>query len=520
MALYVNTNVSAIDAANNLSTTERALERSTQQLSSGLRINSAADDAAGLTISESLQGQINGADQANRNTQDGVSLVQTAAGALTQVQQMLQRIRELAVQYANGTLDGTDQTAILTEVNQLLSEIEKIGASTQFNGVTVLTTSATITFQVGANDGETISIATLSLGAIANVASAFSANSGGGSGGGGSGSYTQSEIQNAYEQAFASISATNDGAPPANVSYNGNVPSDQTYGAESNVGYNSTVGSNDSFGSGSTIGYDSTVGNNDSFGPSSSIEYGTHVGTDAVVGSGSNVDYNTQFGAGAVFGDNVNFGYGITFGADTVFGANDTFAYNDTFGNNSAFGPGDTFSYGESFGSGHASTPAGDPTDIENASGTGSWALFLQSAGNVSSMSSAQLDTAITTFLGSVSEPGADVTQFLSSFHTALASSSSGGGTVSISAIDAAINAVSGAASTFGAVQNRLQHTMANLSTTSENLTAANSRITDVDMASVMTTFTSQQVLQQAGTAMLSQAQKLPDAVLVLLQGV
>ncbi len=501
MALYVNTNVSAIDAANSLSTTERALERSTQQLSSGLRINSAADDAAGLTISENLTGQVNGLDQANRNAQDGVSLVQTAAGALTQVQQMLQRIRELAVQYGNGTLDSTDQTAILTEVNQLLSAIEKIGATTEFNGLSVLTTSAAITFQVGANDGETISIATLSLGAIANVASAFSADSGAGSGGG-SGSYTQSQIQSAYEQAFASEFGPNDAASPANVSYNGNVPSDQSYGAESSVGYDSTVGSNDSFGS------------------NSSIQYGTHVGTDAVVGSGSNIDYNTQFGAGAVFGDNVNFGYGITFGADTVFGANDTFAYNDTFGNNSAFGPGDTFSYGESFGSGNASTPSGDPTDIVNASGTGSWALFLQSAGNVSSMSSSQLDTAITNFLGSVSEPGGNVSQFLSSFHTALASSSSGGGTVSISAIDAAINAVSGAASTFGAVQNRLQHTMADLSTTSENLTAANSRITELDMAAAMTTFTSQQVLQQAGTAMLSQAQKLPDAVLTLLQGV
>ena len=263
---YVNTNISAIDAANNLNTTETALELSTQQLSSGLRINSAADDAAGLTISENLQGQINGVDQANRNAQDGVSLVQTAAGALTQVQQMLQRIRELAVQYGNGTLNSTDQTAIQTEVNQLLSEIKQIGSTAQFNGINVLNSAATITFQVGANDGEMITVATISLGA--------------------------------------------------------------------------------------SIG---------------------------------------------------------------------------------------TFSLG----------------------------------------------TATT-----------------------------------LSSIDAAINAVSGVDSTFGAVQNRLQYTMANLSTYEENLTSANSRIMDVDMATAMTNFTSQQVLQQAGTAMLSQAQKLPDAVLSLLQGV
>jgi flagellin len=265
MALYVNTNISAIEAANNLNTTETALESSTEQLSSGLRINSAADDAAGLTISENLTGQINGVDQANRNAQDGVSLVQTASGALTQVQQMLQRIRELAVQYGNGTLNSTDQTAIQTEVNQLLSEIEQIGQTAQFNGIDVLNSASTITFQVGANDGETITVSTVSL--------------------------------------------------------------------------------------------------------------GSSIGT-------------------------------ISLGTSTT-----------------------------------------------------------------------------------------------------------------LSTIDAAINSVSGVDSTFGAVQDRLQYTMANLSTYEQNLTSANSTIMDVDMASAMTNFTSEQVLQQAGTAMLSQAQKLPDAVLSLLQG-
>ena len=265
MALYVNTNISAIDAANNLNTTENSLEQVTEQLSSGLRINSAADDAAGLTISESLQSQINGVDQANRNAQDGISLVQTAAGALTQVQQMLQRIRELAVQYGDGTMNSTDQTAIQTEVNQLLSEINQIGSTSQFNGISLLASSTQITFQIGANDGETISITTADL--------------------------------------------------------------------------------------------------------------STAVGT-------------------------------ISLGTSTT-----------------------------------------------------------------------------------------------------------------LSTIDAAINSVSGLASTFGAVQDRLQYTMANLSTYEENLTSANSQIMDVDMASAMTQFTSDQVLQQAGTAMLSQAQKLPDAVLSLLQG-
>jgi flagellin len=265
MGLYVNTNVAAIDAANNLNNTEMALEKSTQELSSGLRINSAADDAAGLTISESLQSQVTGADQANRNAQDGVSLIQTAAGALTQVQQMLQRIRELAVQYGNGTLNAVDQAAIQTEVNELMSEIQQIGSEAQFNGISLLSQVATLTFQVGANDGQTITVATISL--------------------------------------------------------------------------------------------------------------------------------------------------AMALGAITL----------------------------------------GTPTTL--------------------------------------------------------------------SSIDHAIDQVSGEASTFGAVQNRLQYTMANLSTTEENLTAANSRILDADMATTMTKFTGQQVLQQAGTAMLAQADQLPNAVLTLLRG-
>jgi len=264
MALYVNSNVAAMNAADNLNSTETSMQGTMQQLSSGMRINSAADDAAGFTISESLTGQINGVDQANRNAQDGVSLVQTAAGSLNQVQQMLQRVRELAVQYSNGTLNATDQTAIQTEVNQLMSEINQIGQTSQFNGIDLLNSAQSITFQVGANDGETISVTTISLGAS--------------------------------------------------------------------------------------------------------------VGT-------------------------------ISLGSATV-----------------------------------------------------------------------------------------------------------------LSTIDAAINSVSGAASTFGAVQNRLQYTMNNLTTYEENLTSANSRIMDVDMASAMTKFTSQQVLAQAGTSMLSQANKLPDAVLSLLQ--
>ena len=164
MSLYLNANLSAMDAHRNLTNTQNALSASMQRLSSGLRVSSAADDAAGYTISQTLTTQINGVQQAQRNAQDGVSLVQTADGSLAEVEQMLQRIRELAVQYQNGTLSPTDQTAIVTEANQLASEIERIGSTAQFNGIFLLNSVQTITFQVGANSGEVSAVSTISLG--------------------------------------------------------------------------------------------------------------------------------------------------------------------------------------------------------------------------------------------------------------------------------------------------------------------------------------------------------------------
>jgi len=165
MGLTINTNLEALDAQRNLNNTERMLSTSMQRLSSGLRINSAADDVAGYAISQRLQGQVNGLNQATQNSQDAVSLAQTAQGSLNDVTQMLQRIRELAVQYSNGTTSKTDQQAIQSEVNQLVSEINRVGETTQFNGVDLLNGSTTISFQVGANDGEVISVTTITLSA-------------------------------------------------------------------------------------------------------------------------------------------------------------------------------------------------------------------------------------------------------------------------------------------------------------------------------------------------------------------
>src|SRR4051794_10048588 len=163
MSLRIQNNVEAFNAHRQLVMTSDKLAKSMERLSSGYRINRAADDAAGLAISEKLRAQIGGIDQSERNAQDAVSLVQTAEGSLNEVHSMLQRVRELAVQYKNGSLSTSDQNAIVSEVGQLASEIQRIGSSAEFNNIKLLNGATTITFQVGADDGQTITVSTSTL---------------------------------------------------------------------------------------------------------------------------------------------------------------------------------------------------------------------------------------------------------------------------------------------------------------------------------------------------------------------
>jgi flagellin len=192
MSLRINTNVDAQAAHRYLTKTSDQVSKSMERLSSGLRINKAADDAAGLGISEKMRSQIRGLAQSQRNIQDGVSMVQTAEGNLDEVHSILQRVRELAVQYKNGSLSTAGKGAIQSEVDALSSEITRIQGAAQFNGINLLSTAAGVTFQVGANDGQTIAItfssvtvssysnlATLTLGAIdADVDAVSAARSG------------------------------------------------------------------------------------------------------------------------------------------------------------------------------------------------------------------------------------------------------------------------------------------------------------------------------------------------------
>jgi flagellin len=163
MSLRINTNVEAFNTHRQLVGSADKMAKSMERLSSGYRINRASDDAAGLAISEKMRGQIGGLAQAQRNAQDGVSLVQTGEGALTEVHSMLQRVRELRVQYGNDTLNATDKTAIRAEVAQLATEIGSIKSNTKFNGTALLNAAGSVALQVGANDSESITITTSDL---------------------------------------------------------------------------------------------------------------------------------------------------------------------------------------------------------------------------------------------------------------------------------------------------------------------------------------------------------------------
>ncbi|QEP08897.1 flagellin [Glutamicibacter sp. ZJUTW] len=153
MGMQINTNIAALNAHRNLSNTQNDLSKSLEKLSSGLRINRAADDAAGLSISEGLRSQVNGMNVAARNAQDGIAVIQTAEGALTEVHSILQRMRDLTVQAGNDSNNAESRTAIKTEIDGLASELNRIGANTEFNGINLMDGSSK-SFQIGANGNE------------------------------------------------------------------------------------------------------------------------------------------------------------------------------------------------------------------------------------------------------------------------------------------------------------------------------------------------------------------------------
>ena len=473
MALTVNTNIASLTAQRNLTSSQTDLSTSLERLSSGLRINSAKDDAAGLAISERFTAQIKGLNQGVRNANDGISLAQTAEGALKEVTSNLQRIRELSVQSANATNSASDRTALQAEVAQLVAEIDRVSSKTQFNGISLLDGSFTSkAFQVGANANETVAVdsiassRTSALGKGFTASSAAAVTTGAIAGSGDVTINTGGGAQNVIATVSDGVSSTdaNSSAKAKAAAINGTSGIDVT--ASANTAYVAAAGD----GSG-----------------------GTGIVTINGVATAS-----TTMTANAVTGGNE-----LTVAINAISGATVVVASND--------------------GAGALTLTAADGRNIEVALSVGLDAATTGLAAGTK-YGTLTVETSSTSGLtvagGSAAVVGITTTAATAS-GTALNAidiSSSTGATTAIKSIDAALDTVNSTRSTLGSVQSRFESVVASAQTTSENLSASRSRIVDADFAAETAQLTKSQILQQSGIAMLAQANSIPQNVLALLQ--
>jgi flagellin len=470
MAQVINTNVMSLNAQRNLSTSGNSLATSLQRLSSGLRINSAKDDAAGLAISERFTSQIRGLNQAVRNSSDGISLSQTAEGALGSIGNNLQRMRELAVQSANSTNSAGDRAALQQEVAQLGAEIDRVATQTQFNGLNLLDGSFSAQqFQVGANAGQTIT--------ISSIASARTSALGQFQGF----SLANQAIGTASDTAAAQ-SITVGGATTAL----GTIANDakaiaSAVNASGIAGLTATANATTVAAGTQTVG--TTVA-----GTSVLTVNGIAINVGATTNAGTNrsnavAALNAQSSVTGVVATDTGSGVSLA-AAD---GRNVTVAF--------AIG-GATGTTIADFGLAAAATTGGTVNLSYEAPAGVTGAMTFTGAFNPGSTAIAATGTAL----------------------SAVDISTLSGANTAITAIDAALKSVNSNRATLGAIQNRFESTISNLQTTSENLSASRSRIQDTDFASETAMLTRAQILQQAGTAILSQANSVPQNVLTLLR--
>ena len=625
MPQVINTNIASLNAQRNLNASQADANVALQRLSSGLRINSAKDDAAGLAISERFQSQIAGLNQAQRNANDGISLAQTAEGAMDEITNNLQRIRELAVQSANATNSISDRQALNQEVQQRIEEINRIASQTSFNGLKVLDgTFATQTFQVGANTGETIALSGLdSRGSQIGSVLKETAGLGGfiveegvatqtpielseaGFNFNGTDSIDGSTVINgipitipastpANEGALAAtiqqaiddaITADVDGAAEAlegiTVDADGstlifsNARTEQiqvSLALEDNTGSPATTvsgladtpafanGTGDLFSTAqlssiTTETYDGTVSFNiggtdysvdlttaNAGGPvTSEAEFATAINSEL---SGI-TDLSVAFNNSAI--EITNSGTGTFNISGVVFTANDAVANNslnvsenleesvpstliDQFEAGNAFNfnvdiNGTLFSFegvgslndivsqvnAESNDTGIKANLNADNTEIFFSSQFGeAFTIDIQADLDSDGIFDAATETVqsvvATSEIDTISMNDIDI-------------STREGADLAMIAVDYAIDSINGYRAELGAVQNRFESTIANLSTTSENLSASNSRIRDADFAAETAELARTQVLQSAGLSVLAQANARPQQVLQLLQG-
>jgi flagellin len=493
MPQIINTNIASLNAQRNLNNSQTQLATSLQRLSSGLRINSAKDDAAGLAIAERFTAQVRGSEQARRNANDGVSLSQVAEASLTEVSNALQRIRELSVQAANATNSTSDRAALNAEVNQLVAELDRQAQSSEFNGQKILDGSFTsAVYQVGANANETITATTGNFRTAkygnfrigAQVATA--ANPEGDLVAGSTVSAVASNAAAASRVVGTSF-VINGAAGSATITY---AAGDSAKSAAALV--NAQTGTTSVTATALTK-FDLTAAvASASYSLNIVSDNSTAVTVSFAVGSVVNAD-GLSAGVNAI--NDVSSKTGVTAkvnSAGTGITLTNASGNNVTITNNAA--------------STAAITVGGFVTAVAGvAVGTGQLSLDSDKSFGVT---------------------GATVTDF---FSTATASSqlqatsaldvtSVASATRSLAIVDSALAAVNGQRAKFGALQSRFQSTIASLESRSENLSAARSRIQDADFAQETAALTRGQILQQAGIAIVAQANALPQSVLSLLK--
>jgi flagellin len=478
---------------------QASLSTSMQRLSSGLRINSAKDDAAGLNISERMTSQIRGLSQASRNANDGISMAQTAEGALGSAGTILQRVRELAVQSANATNSASDRAALNAEVGQLTSELDRIAKTTQFNGQNLLDGSlGSASFQVGANANQTITATTANFSTSKygnnRIGSKAAATAGD------AGDLVMGTTTLGANVSAAVASATSTIAADATFAVNGAAGS-KTIGIGAGDSAK-TVAANVNAQTAST-GVTATA--------RTEIDMTALTVSDSftmTVKSDNNTAVTVSFSTGAAMNAD-----GLAAGI-TAF--NDKTSQTGVSAKLNATGDGITLT-----------NASGNDIVLTNTSATAAatvgTAALAATTGAVWVTGAVTLDSDKT--FGIVSTTGAvGVSYFLGNQSSQLQAANTldvstvDSATRTLSTVDAAISAVNSQRAAFGALQSRFDTTISNLQTTHDNLSASRSRIQDADFASETANLSRSQILQQAGTAMVAQANQLPQGVLALLR--
>mgnify|MGYP002712041808 CR=1 FL=1 len=493
MVMSVNTNISSLNAQKNLAASQSKLSTAIERLSSGMRINSAKDDAAGLAISTRFTTQINGLNQAVSNANDGISLAQTTESALNEVTNNMQRIRQLAVQSANATNSDSDRAALDAEVQQRLAEITRISQQTTFNGRHVLDGSfGSAAFQIGANVGETITV-DLSQGA-------------------GSGDVGKAAVSTSGDVSalFAAAVPGNPGSPAQ--------PGSAT----------TTVDLTTALGTGITVGAgDLTVGGTDV--ASATYTDGNVLAGAIATAGGANVSASFDAGTGLLTITNTDESGPVALGgtnAASVFGTTASVAAQTPTVPPSAGTPaGLNLATGELTINGvdMAGTYADEQAFVNavNAKGIEGVSAYYDSVSNsfgINSLTDLTID-GTQAGAGGLNFSGAGATPIQAGGSLVGSNVSSvTGANQTITRIDSALSTISGMRSDLGAVQNRFSSTIANLQTISQNLSASRSQIQDADFAAETANLSSADILQQAGVSVLAQANASTQTVLKLLQ--